>query len=161
MACVPMRQHPNFSRLHKGAYTTAVNNTPAHTKSEFMTAVQHAKTHDDVDTLHLKLHPIPSVSCDHASDAVPTLGDDDHETVQQLITETKSSSSIKMHKCATTDDSSLGDDIPSDCTSTTASVTNSCEHEDDFHEGDTLDSDENAVTSWSTENAGNSTNDIQ
>ena len=128
-------KHPKFSRLHKGAYVTAC-----------MKAMQYAKIYNDVETIHLKLHPIPSIAYDYASDTVPNLGDDQCKTMYQLITETKSSS-IKMHKCATSDDSPLGDDMLSDSTSSTPSMTNSYDYEANFYDDDTLDSDENTMTS--------------
>ena len=68
-------KHPNVSRFRKGAYVAGVNNAPVHTKLECMKAMQHAKTHNDVDTLHLKWHPIPSVSCNYVSETVPALCD--------------------------------------------------------------------------------------
>ena len=69
-------RHRNFKRKHIGAYVTAVNNTPACTKSECMIAIHHAKAIDDVDALHLRLHPMPYVALESNSDAVPTIGDD-------------------------------------------------------------------------------------
>ena len=120
--------------------------------------MQRAKMHDDAETLRLKLHPIPSVACDHASDAFPTLGDDQNKSAHYLITETKSTYSIKLQKCATLDDSSLGDDVLSDYISTAASITNSYDYEDNFYDDYTLNSDENTVTSWYNNNSDNSTN---
>ena len=126
-----------------------------------MKAMQHTKTHDEAETLHLKLHPIPSVAYYYALDAVPNLGDNQCKTMHQLITETKSSSSIKIQKCATVDYSSLKNDMLSDCTSAVASMTNSYDYGGNFYDDDSLDFDENALTSWSTENLENYTNDTQ
>ena len=64
-----------------------------------------------------------------------------------------------MHKCATIDDSSSGDNVLPDSTSTTSHMTKSYDYEDHFYDDDTMDSEENTVTSWHPNNSENCINE--